>query len=84
MQRVRRCLPDDNFRGLCNPRGFEAFLRYLCSAGWGYAMRTMPLPKATRRVHDEPRGPFEGDLLDLYVAILIVVPLSLFLKSLWS
>ena len=47
-------------------------------------MRTMHLPKATRKVHDEPRGPFEGDLLDLYVAILIVVPLSLFLKSLWS
>jgi hypothetical protein len=26
----------------------------------------------------------EGALLDLYVAILIVVPLALFLRSLWS
>ena len=33
--------------------------------------------------HDEPNaGLFEGELLDLYVAILIVVPLALFLKSL--
>lgn len=29
------------------------------------------------------RGPFDGDLLDLYVAIAIVVPLALLLKSLW-
>ena len=28
-------------------------------------------------------GLFEGELLDLYGAILIVVPLALFLKSLW-
>jgi hypothetical protein len=35
--------------------------------------------------HDEPNaGLLEGELLDLYVAILIVVPLALFLKSLWS
>jgi hypothetical protein len=34
---------------------------------------------------DEPaRSPLEGELMDLYVAILIVVPLALFLKSLWS
>jgi hypothetical protein len=25
----------------------------------------------------------EGELLDLYVAILIVVPIALFLRSLW-
>ena len=30
------------------------------------------------------RSLFEGELMDLYVAILIVVPLALFLKSLWS
>ena len=48
-------------------------------------MRTVHLPKATRAVPGEPtRGPFEGELMDLYVAILIVVPLALFLKSLWS
>ena len=48
-------------------------------------MRTVHLPEATRAVPGEPtRGPFEGELMDLYVAILIVVPLALFLKSLWS
>lgn len=31
----------------------------------------------------EPRTLLEGELLDLYVAILIVVPLALLLKSLW-
>ncbi len=35
--------------------------------------------------HDVPNaGLLEGELLDLYAAILIVVPLALFLKSLWS
>ena len=29
-------------------------------------------------------GLLEGELLDLYVAILIAVPLALFLKWLWS
>jgi hypothetical protein len=35
---------------------------------------------------DEARnaGLLEGELLDLYAAILIVVPLALFLRSLWS
>jgi hypothetical protein len=37
------------------------------------------------RPHGEPNaGLLEGELLDLYAAILIVVPLALFLKSLWS
>lgn len=31
----------------------------------------------------EPRTLLEGELLDLYVAILIVVPLALLFKSLW-
>lgn len=49
------------------------------------AMRTIDLPKTTHSTHSEPaHGPFDGDLMDLYVAILIVVPLALFLKSLWS
>ena len=30
------------------------------------------------------RGPRDGELLDLYVAIAIVVPLALLLKSLWA
>lgn len=32
-------------------------------------------------LHYEPAGPLDGELLDLYAAILIVVPLALFLKS---
>jgi len=32
--------------------------------------------------HDTP-GPLDDELLDLYAAILIVVPVALFLKSLW-
>ncbi len=40
-----------------------------------------PLPAAH---HDEAKTSLlEGELLDLYGAILIVVPLALFLKSLW-
>jgi hypothetical protein len=40
-----------------------------------------PLPVAP---HDEPKSSLlESELLDLYGAILIVVPLALFLKSLW-
>jgi len=31
----------------------------------------------------ESRTLLEGELLDLYAAILIVVPLAFFLKSLW-
>ena len=41
-------------------------------------------PRAT--LPDEARNAdlLEGELLDLYGAILIVVPLALFLRSLWS
>jgi hypothetical protein len=43
---------------------------------------TDPKPHTVMQ-HDEPNaGLLEGELLDLYVAILIVVPLALFLKSL--
>ena len=38
----------------------------------------------SRTSSSDVEGPFDGELLDLYVAILIVVPLALFLKSLWS
>ena len=35
--------------------------------------------------HDpHPTGPLDGELLDLYVAILIAVPLACFLRYLWS
>ena len=34
-------------------------------------------------VHQEPTGPLDGELLDLYAAIAIAVPVALFLRSLW-
>jgi hypothetical protein len=33
--------------------------------------------------HQDRTGPLDCELLDLYVAILIVVPLAFFLRSLW-
>ena len=48
-------------------------------------MRIVDLSKSARASPEPlPRGLFDGELMDLYVAILIVVPLALFLKSLWS
>jgi hypothetical protein len=46
-------------------------------------MRIVDLSKSARAPEPSSKGLFEGELMDLYVAILIVVPLSLFLKSLW-
>jgi len=47
-------------------------------------MRTI-LSKTTHAMPTESdKGPLHGELLDLYVAILIVIPVALFLKSLWS
>jgi hypothetical protein len=60
-------------------------------------MTTLPMPAKPRAdragadprphpiVHHDERnaGLWEGELLDLYGAILIVVPLALFLKSFW-
>jgi hypothetical protein len=47
-------------------------------------MQTMGLPKESRPAPETARGPLDFELLDLYVAIFIVVPVALFLKSLWS
>jgi hypothetical protein len=48
-------------------------------------MRTIGLPKAPDATPEErTRGPFDFELMDLYVAIVIVVPVALFLKWLWS
>ncbi len=48
-------------------------------------MRIVDLTKSGRATPESSaRGLFEGELMDLYAAILIVVPLALFLKSLWS
>ena len=32
--------------------------------------------------HEPSRGPLDGELIDLYAAILIVVPIALLLKAL--
>jgi hypothetical protein len=48
-------------------------------------MQTFGLPKSTKVTPEDPaHGPLDFELLDLYVAIFIVVPVALFLKSLWS
>ena len=48
-------------------------------------MQTLHLSKTTTAAPEETsKGPLHGELADLYVAILIVVPLALFLKSLWA
>jgi hypothetical protein len=47
-------------------------------------MQTIGLPKASKPTPETSHGPLDFELLDLYVAIFIVVPLALFLKSLWS
>jgi hypothetical protein len=47
------------------------------TAGQGYA------ESPAHELHQEPsRGPLDGELIDLYAAILIVVPLALLLKAL--
>ena len=46
-------------------------------------MQTMGLPKESRPTPETSHGPLDFELLDLYVAIFIVVPIALFLKALW-
>lgn len=47
-------------------------------------MQTIDLPKAPNVMPKErTHGPFDFELMDLYVAMFIVVPVALFLKSLW-
>jgi len=47
-------------------------------------MPVIDLPKAERRAPESSYGPLDFELLDLYAAIFIVVPVALFLKSLWA
>jgi hypothetical protein len=47
-------------------------------------MPTIGLPTAERPAPKTAHGPLDLELMDLYAAIFIVVPLALFLKSLWS
>jgi hypothetical protein len=50
----------------------------------GTAMRTIQSKPAQAMSNDTDKGPLHGELLDLYMAILIVIPVALFLKSLWA
>ena len=43
-----------------------------------------PSKVQTEAVQQDHQGPLDGELLDLYVAILIAVPLACFLRYLWS
>jgi hypothetical protein len=47
-------------------------------------MQMIGLPKTHKPMPKIAHGPLDFELLDLYVAIFIVVPVALFLKSLWS
>ena len=55
-------------------------------AGTNAAARSAATARPAGVAQDHPRhtGLLEGELLDLYGAILIVVPMALFLKSLWT
>jgi hypothetical protein len=47
-------------------------------------MKSRHASEAPNTIPDEARrSPLAGELIDLYIAILIVIPLALFLKSLW-
>lgn len=43
-----------------------------------------PIEAHARAVHQDQQGPFDGELLDLYVALAVVVPLVWMLRALWS
>jgi hypothetical protein len=49
----------------------------------GNGADTKSQPVASRDAPHETPGLLDDELLDLYAAILIAVPLALFLKSLW-
>jgi hypothetical protein len=86
MLAARWCHPDVTIlRGACNLGPFRGVPKASPQRREGYVMQTLPLPKVRQRPLAKPEpSPFEGDLLDLYGAILIVIPLALILKSLWA
>ena len=46
-------------------------------------MQTLSVPKAKKQ-EPEGRSALDLELMDLYAAIFIVVPIALFLQSLWA
>jgi hypothetical protein len=47
-------------------------------------MRPILSKPAQAMPSETDKGPLHGELADLYMAILIVIPVALFLKSLWA
>jgi hypothetical protein len=43
-----------------------------------------PSKVQTQSLHQDDQGPLDCELLDLYVAILIAVPLACLLRFLWA
>lgn len=54
---------------------------------WRGQMKSTRVPDAQQAAHlssdDASRSPLAGELMDLYIAALIVIPLAFLLKSLW-
>lgn len=47
-------------------------------------MKSRRLSETSKGTSDEAgKSPLAGELMDLYVAMVIVIPLAFFLKSLW-
>lgn len=46
-------------------------------------MKSKQAPEASRMAVDRTDHPLAGELMDLYVAMIIVIPVAFFLKSLW-
>lgn len=53
------------------------------SRGDSRAVSRSTIDDQSHALQQDDQGPLDGELLDLYVAILIAVPLACFLKSLW-
>lgn len=48
-------------------------------------MKSKQVPEASKMMTQDPadHSPLAGELMDLYVAMIIVIPIAFLLKSLW-
>ena len=48
-------------------------------------MKSKQVPEASNMVNQDgaDHGPLAGELMDLYMAMLIVIPIAFLLKSIW-
>lgn len=75
-------------RTACNPGGpFGVNKMVGNDQVWRGQMKSTRVPDVQRSSYlssdDASRSPLAGELMDLYVAALIVIPLAFLLKSLW-